>query len=235
MNGIKDMHYDYKQKINKIDSFKNRNFQVPEIDWKLNEALNIFIKMVAEPKFNQIAGFETSQRSIDSIRPLIVEELQITPSKTTVVDEVYSAILPVDYMHHLSSVGECKKGTCTAMIRTNIIQHDDKETMFYTSSFEWRELNILFSGNTIRCKSDGSFSIEKVYLTYIKLPKYIHNAADFIGGTYNLPNGIALSGIQECELPVDTLSEIVDIAVLITTGDLLSSYQLKQSKLQITN
>ena len=235
MATIKNMHYDFKQKLNKIDIFKNRNFQIPEIDWKLNEALNIFIKMVAFPKFNQIAGFETSQRSIDSIRPLIVEDTEIVPTKTSVIEDIYSAVLPNEYMHHLSSVGLCKKGTCIAKVRTTPIQHDDKENMFYSSSFEWRELNILFSGNTIRAKSDGTFVIEKVYLTYIKLPKYIHNAADYVGGTYNLPDGTSLSGFQDCELPVDTLSEIVDIAVLITTGDLLSSYQLKQSKLQITN
>lgn len=235
MSTIKNMHYDFKQKLNKIDSFKNRNFQIPEIDWKLNEALNIFIKMVAQPKFNQIAGFETSQRSIDSIRPLIIEEKEIVPVKTKVIDDIYSATLPIDYMHHLASTGLCKKNDCSAFIRTTPIQHDDKENIFYSSSFEWRELNILFSGNTIRFKSDGTFVIEKVYLTYIKLPKYIHNATDYIGGTYRLPDGTVLTGFQDCELPVDTLSEIVDIAVLITTGDLLSSYQLKQSKLQITN
>lgn len=234
MATIKDMHYDFKQKLNKVDSQKNRNLQIPEIDWKLNEALLLYVKMIAEPKYNQIAGLETSQRSIDSIRPLITEDFEIALTKAT-IGEIYVGNLPIDYMHHVSSYGVCTKGTCNANIRTNIIQHDDKENLFYSSSFEWRELNILFSGNTIRCKSDGTFSIGKVYLTYIKLPKYIHNAADYLGGTYVLPNGTALSGIQDCELPLDTLSEIVDLAVLITTGDLLSSFQVKQSKLQITN
>ena len=43
---IEDMHYDFKQKINKIDSQKYRNLRIPEIDWKLNEAQEIFIKTV---------------------------------------------------------------------------------------------------------------------------------------------------------------------------------------------
>jgi hypothetical protein len=34
----REMHYDFKQKLNKIDSQKHRNLKVPEIDWKLNEA-----------------------------------------------------------------------------------------------------------------------------------------------------------------------------------------------------
>ena len=38
---IREMHYDFKKKFNKIDSQKNRNLLVPEIDWSLNEAVNI--------------------------------------------------------------------------------------------------------------------------------------------------------------------------------------------------
>jgi len=40
----KEMHYDFKQKFNKIDSQKNKGLLVPEIDWLLNEALNFLLK-----------------------------------------------------------------------------------------------------------------------------------------------------------------------------------------------
>lgn len=232
-NTVRNMHYDYKQKLNKIDSQKNRNFQVPEIDWKINEALEIFIHQVVEPKYNQIAGFETSQRSIDSIRPLVVEKLEI--NATSLSADSYTITLPVDYMMHIASFGQCKKSACRKTIRTTPIQHGDKETVFHSSSFEWEDLNRMFSGDKIIIKTDGTFTVEKVFLSYIKLPKYVHTAVDFINSTYTLPDGTVLTGYQECELPVDTLREIVDIAVLITTGDLLSSYQLKQAKTQITN
>lgn len=232
-NTVRNMHYDFKQKINKIDSQKNRNFQVPEIDWKLNEALNIFIKMVASPKFNLMSGFETNQRSIDSIRALIVEDFELP---ATVVNATsYSVTLPDNYMTHISSTGICVKGGCTRAIRTTVIQHDDKPDVFHDSSFEWEDLNIMFSGNTIRILTDTTFVVQKVYLSYIKIPLFVHDAVDFIGSTYTLPDGTVLTGYQNCELPVDTLSEIVDLAVLITTGDLMSSYQLKQNKIQITN
>lgn len=231
-NTVRNMHYDYKQKLNKVDSSQNRNFQVPEIDWKLNEAQLVFVKMIAEPKFNPF-GLESSQRSIDSIRPLIIENLKLT--LTSVSSTVFSAALPQDYMIHLSSYGVCKKGTCTAQIRTNIIQHDDKETEFHSSNFEWRDLNIMFSGNAIMVKTDGTFTVEEVYMSYVKVPKFIHTAVDFIGSTYALPDGTVLTGYQECELPLDVHGEVVDLAVLITTGDLISTYQLKQAKTQITN
>lgn len=232
-NTVRNMHYDFKQKINKIDSQKNRNFQVPEIDWKLNEALDIFIKMVSDPKYNQVAGFETSQRSIDSIRPLIIEDFEL--AATAVNSKGYSVTLPENYRRHISSTGMCKKGECIRAIRTNIIQHDDKPDVFHSSSFEWEDLDIMFSGNTIRIITDSTFVVQKLYLSYIKIPSFIHSAVDYINSTYTLPDGTVLTGYQNCELPVDTLGEIVDIAVLITTGDLLSSYQLKQNKIQVTN
>jgi hypothetical protein len=232
-NTVRNMHYDFKQKLNKIDSQKNRNFQVPEIDWKINEALNVFIKMIANPKYNQVAGFETSQRSIDSIRPLVKEGFPINATAISATE--YAVTLPVDYMMHVASTGQCKKGECIRLIRTSPVQHDDKEDIFHSSSFEWNDLNIKFAGDKLLINSDGTFAIEKVFLTYIKLPKYVHTATDYIGGTYTLPDGTVLTGYQECELPVDTLSEIVDLAVLITTGDLLVNYQLKQAKTQITN
>lgn len=231
-NLTRNMHYDFKQKMNKVDSNQNRNLNVPEIDWKINEAILVFIKLNAIPKYNQILGLETSQRNTDNIRPLIIENKKLTLVKQA---SDYYAALPDDYMIHLSSYANCKKNTCLARIRTNIIQHDDKETEFYSSSFEWRDLNIMFSGNNILVKTDGTFTVEEVYLSYVKRPKYVHTAADYIGGSYTLPDGTVLTGYENCELPVDTYGEIVDLAVLITNGDLLSNYQVKQAKTQITN
>ena len=49
---VRGMHYDVKQKLNKVDSQQYRNLRVPEIDWKLNEAYEIFVKSVAEPRIN---------------------------------------------------------------------------------------------------------------------------------------------------------------------------------------
>ena len=44
----REMHYDFKQKLNKIDSQKYRDLIVPEIDWKLNEAQEVFVKVIEE-------------------------------------------------------------------------------------------------------------------------------------------------------------------------------------------
>ena len=59
----REMHYDFKQKLNKIDSQKYRNLLVPEIDWKLNEAQEVFVKIIAEPRLRSQLGFEINQRN----------------------------------------------------------------------------------------------------------------------------------------------------------------------------
>ena len=87
----------------------------------------------------------------------------------------------------------------------------------------------------IKLFTDGTFEIKEVRLNYIIKHAYIHNAQDFLPtGSYKLPSGQVLTGIQNCELPDQTHREIVDIAVLILTNNLeLPSYQFKQAKVNL--
>lgn len=238
LQNIQDMHYDFKQKLNKIDVEKYRNLRVPEIDWKLREAEEVFIKMIAEPRYRMALGFETSQRSIDDIKNIVVNftDLQAI-SAIKINDEQYYFVLPTDYMHYISSYVKCKKGSCTKKIRTHIRQHDDKfqESSFNRSSFEWEDVNGVFYEKGLKIFTDNSFEVESLILNYIRKPRMMHNAAAYMNGTYNLPDGTTLTGTVNSELPVSTYSEIVDIAVLITTGDLIPDYNVKQAKLGITN
>lgn len=233
---IRDIHYDYKQKLNKIDSQQYRNLRVPEIDWKINEATNIFIKLVAQPRIYNHLGFETSQRTIDDIRTIVISDTPLIPINNN--DNSYYVELPDDYMFYLSSKALITKDNCGTVYATCIVrQHDDRheESPFDSSSFEWREVNIRFYDKGIKIFTDGTFIIDTFYLNYIRKHPYIHNAQDYLpSGTYKLPNGQLLTGSQNIELPEHVHSEIVDIAVLITSGDLsMADYQLKQAKINL--
>ena len=57
---IQDMHYDFKKKLDKIDSQQNKNLLIPEIDWVLNEAQEMFVKIVAFPKKYEYLGLRKS-------------------------------------------------------------------------------------------------------------------------------------------------------------------------------
>ena len=56
---VEEMHYDFKLKFNKLDSQDYQNFQVPEIDWILNEAQWVFLKQrygLTNPKQTKYQG-----------------------------------------------------------------------------------------------------------------------------------------------------------------------------------
>ncbi len=240
---IREMHYDFKQKLNKIDSQKYRNLLVPEIDWKLNEAQEVFVKVVAEPRLKNGFGFEINQRTIDDIRTIVVNQSLDKKNCIPAIkfdEESYTVELPEDYWFHVSSEVFATKGNCKLVkLDTIVRQHDDrfKSSPFDNSSFEWREVNVRFFGNKIRVFTDKTFGINYLCLDYIKKPLKLHNAQDAQGGSYrDLGTGLVLTGSQDCELPAHTHREIVDLAVLITTGDLqISDYQIKQNKLKLTN
>lgn len=234
---IKDMHYDFKKKFNKIDSQENRNFSIPEIDWTLNEALEIFCKMIINPRLKSYLGFETSQRSVDDIRTLVVRPESDPNASINIINNIVS--LPNNYwIFRKADVIVEKPGCSPAKARFYFQQHDDEfeENSFSKSSFEWRHVNGVFFESGIKLYDDGTF-VNKIFnLVYIKKPNYIHNAEDFRNGQYKLPSGEILTGKVECQLPDHTHREIVDIAVLIASGEInTSDYQLKLQKLKLNN
>lgn len=224
---IKDMHYDFKKKLNKIDSQQNRNLLIPEIDWTLNEAIELFRKFIANPRSKSNLGFEINQRSIDDIRTLVVNDAVITVTSNL-------ATLPTDYVHYIKGWVSVDKSNCVNVkCKLKIRQHDDdfESNSFYNSSFEWRNVNGVFTQNTIKLYDDGTFTNKTLHLDYIKKHPYVHNAEDFRGGTYKLPSGTILTLTQDCILPEQTHREIVDIAVMIASGEInTSDYQIKEQK-----
>jgi hypothetical protein len=224
------MHYDFKTKLNKIDSQQYRNLRIPEIDWKLNEAQELFVKMVAKPRLSKVLGFETSQRSTDDIRTIVVNDYC-----SAVVNSI--GTLPTDYWHFLSGTTLMDKGQCIGFPATLKIRQQDDEfenSPFDCSSFEWREVNAVFYEMGLKLYNDGTFINKSLCINYIKKLDYIHNAEDFRSGTYKLPSGTVLTGSENCVLPEHTHREIVDIAVLLATGEMqLPDFQAKQAKVNL--
>jgi hypothetical protein len=224
----REMHYDFKQKFNKIDSQKNKGLLVPEIDWLLNEAAELFVKKVAQPKVNVGLGFEMSQRMIEDIKTIVVGGTWLP-----VVNNVIT--LPANYNYFVRcrvklSKGNCKgkEGVLSVEAHNNLFE----ESQFYKSSFEWREVNAVYESQGLQAFTDGTFTIDEAKLSYIRKMAYMHNAQDFGTSGYNHPSGVTLTGTVNCDLPEHTHREIVDIAVMLAASEVQTSdLQSKISKL----
>ncbi len=227
---IEQQHYDFKMKLNKIDSQQYRNLIIPQVDWILNEAQELFVKMISNPRLATQYGYEIGTRTLMDIRTVVVEDEEVL-----VVNNV--AILPEKFWIYVSSYCRMKKGDCEKdSLKTYIKQHEEdfENNSFDKSSFTWKIINGIFNEDGIKLFSED-FEILKFYLSYIKKLRYIHNAKDFRGGTYTIPGeSIPLQGSVNCELPESTHREIVDIAVLLATGQLqIPDYQIKKDKLSL--
>jgi len=224
---IKEMHYDFKKKFNKIDSQKYKNLLIPEIDWTLNEAQELFVKMAVKPRMKSYFGFEIDQEMVSDIKPLIVngQGLDITANIVT---------LPLDYWYAISAEVAMTKDTCTDVRgKFYIKQYDDD---YSKSSFEWRTVYGDFFSDGIKLYDDETFTNTKFYLDYIKKLKWIDDAEDFRSGSYILPSGDELHGFENCILPEHTHRKIVDIAVLLAAGEIQApDYQVKLNKIRLDN
>ena len=245
---VEEMHYEVKLKLNKVDSQDYENLIVPEIDWYLNEAQDIFIKQRYGISNNKRSGFEASQKRIDDLREIVVKG-QIIPFSTSSADlNAFEACLPANYMFYVRSRLDIEKEGCgekTAVSAVQI-QHDDLNEVlndpFYSPSFEWEEVPIVFMDSSLElCNngsvlgySDGSFTLNNLRLDYLRHPLRISWANGMGTGGYIYPNGVTAVGLQNCELAEHTHHEIVDLAVMIASGDLdHPNFQMKMLKTQL--
>lgn len=231
---VEQMHYQFKLEYNKIDSEQHKNLLVPEIDYYLNLGQNLFIKMIAEPRFKNQFGFETSKRSTNDIKNIVVNDDKLK-NPVTITDNVME--LPENYLYFLKGKVRAENERCgTKIVKMVLQQHDDtfENRPFYKSSFLWGKVNILFSEKGIEFYPKD-FECKEAYISYIRKPKYIHYAEGFGSNGYNIGD-IGLTGKQNCELFPDTHNEIISLAVLLAASDSENpNYKLKIDKLRLFN
>jgi hypothetical protein len=223
---IQELHYDFKIKVDKIDSLQEANFKPWEIDWILNLAIDTFVD-------NVYSDFEKNQSSIDDLIILVVKSPAIQPAITPsqISTGIYEA--PLDnliypYEHLIRCTADVIKDNCPSKnIVAKPIQHDDLSLLLRDAhnepSYEWQSLpytngkgtNLSNQVGSIYLYTNGNFTITKVYPEYIKRPAYVHI------GTYTNLQGSAT--LTECDLPEQSHRKIVDMAVLITKSGILES------------
>lgn len=228
MYSIKDLHFGFRRRANKVESLQNRNFFVEQIDDYLNEALKTYMREVSK-----LAEYD--QTRIDELRQLIKSDVLISP---VTYDKYVQGTLPTDYYRLLKKYALATSPTCEGTKRMKLfsVQADDEENLLtdalYKPSFEWGETACRLIGNDIRVWTNDEFGIVQIGLDYISTHPRLGNPEDSRNGAYNLPNGSAAS---QQDLILDSTNQpecIMDIAVLSAYMDIGDpAYQVKLQKI----
>jgi len=245
---IQEAHYDFKTKLDKVDSLKKRNFLTHEIDWILNEAQLMFLKTRSDQNNVNRTGFETTSKRKTDLRTLQIKSPGRQPGLVPVLAQVDVYELPIDNFEYkcfklTNLTVKAEKNDCTKLIYdVKAVQHDDLNEYlrrdFYKPSFNWSRIiyvegsgSVPSSTGSIYLYTDG-FNIIEVYPEYLKLPEKVWF------GNYNSLDGQYLANIDSpvsFEFPEAVHNEIVDLAVAECSRIIEhpTFYQLKQQKFQL--
>ena len=213
MIAVHDLVYEFKLMLNKVNRQDNVDVPIEDILVYLNRAQLAWIKTKINPNNIYKAGYDSIRKRIDDLQRLKVDNLALTPVKTN--DLLYlgfdcSIDSLKDYMFYLSSYAVAKKKKCEETITIDLVKHGDLSTRYldanFSPSFEWRTTLATLGDNKLTVYSGENFSIQKVFLTYLRYPKVI----DMEG--YTKLDGTNSVDV-DCELPEYAKPDIVDLAV----------------------
>lgn len=225
---LREIHYEIKFKLDKVDSLSEKNFQDWEIDWAVNEAQKVLMKQRYGLTNLYRTGFEGNQKRYDDLRTLQIKSpTNLQPAVVPVRQQgdfyefkISDFAFPYYFLTRIH--GEGTKGNCTKVIRgLDATQHDDLndalKNPLYKPDFNWGVALVTFgrsdeatdSEGSIYIYTDGTFSIDSIYPEYLKSPNKVWI------GTYDSLDGSNTVGdpTVECDLPEHLQNEMIDLAV----------------------
>lgn len=218
MATIDEMHIDFEQRLDKVQSNALAEFTIEEIDAFLNTAQLMFVKK--RYGYNNIynQGFEESQKRIDDIRELVLTHTFTNPTTVNYEEEdIYRLDISqsvTDYMFYIRGRVTVKEPECSPTTNSiKIVQQDDLEkvkTDPFNKPKPTNSVGYFEDGDIFIVPGKGTVTQGKV--TYVKYPAtMIHSQLN--GGPVN------------CELALHTHDEIVELSVMLALNQIESPRQ----------
>lgn len=220
----REMQSAFELEINKYDSELMLESHV--IFYWLNESQTRYFKTRYSGINPKQEGFEQSQKRIDDLRTLIVEEsINTTAGSLPDKPNSFIAILPVNYVFTVGEEAVIQYGIPGSLniLRTEVcpITSDtysrEVENPFgkHRLHYEKAKPLRLSKGNIVELITDGTYTVNSYFLRYIKMPLIIE-----LGG-------------PDCELPEHSHTEIVTNAVSMVLENLGDQrYQSNKTEVQ---
>ncbi len=214
MISVDSLLYKIDLKLNKLATSIHQSIQLEDKILALNEAQIRLIKSKVHDLPNRPMGLDSSRKKYEDVQILMEIEKPITVTKDSKSKtNRWFSVVPTDpkYMFFVDAFILAEKLDCkNRRVDLRIVKHSDITTYLnnthYKPSFEYQETLATISKDKIEIYTDGTFTPEKTYLSYIRYPQKI----DYTG--YEDFNGVP-SIRQDCELADYLEDELVDLAV----------------------
>lgn len=205
---IAQMHTAVKEELDKTSALELPAFEPEEIDAWLNRAIRKFVKTRYSGINSKGQSFEQTQKRIDDLRTLIGFYTNSSLTTSTNYPNAYTAslssILSTIPYYWFALSEEAEITVDLVAERVNIVECSlDKYAQKMQDPYSEHILHYgtakplrLFSGTNVDLISDGTYSVTKYYLTYLKKPAEVASTGTPVN----------------CDLPEHTHDEIVKIA-----------------------
>lgn len=215
---IQTMQLEFRQASDKLESSVLSDLLPENIDYLLNEAISRYVKM-------NYLEYEKTGKDFTDIRTLVVTHYPAVSINTnevntyildlsTIYTDEANTILSTDlFWFYIRGRVKTNKTNCNSQyVFYRVYQHDDIDQVLL-NPFKKPILTdpvAYIEGNNFMLLTDGTFTIDKSKVTYIKKPAEVR-----YGSLYPTP----VSNI-DCDLPESTHKEIVALAVNIGLEEL---------------
>lgn len=215
---ILTLSYELDQRLNKLSTF---NHQVIQLEDKVIALNNAQIKLLK----NKISGNNVYSLGLDAFKKryqdlqFLIENAEDHSFKPTEKDKnlhkwVFDThSLTPHFMFYIDSYLLATKGECknrVIYVNSELVKHADINLLLtntnYTPSFEYQETFADISSDEIHYYTDGTWTINKGFVSYIRYPKDM----DIAG--YEHFDGAASTNV-DCEFEDYLKNEILDYAV----------------------
>lgn len=239
---VDSLLYKIDQKLNKLSTNEHQAIQKEDKILALNEAQIKLIKQKVDGQPTPSGmGLDAFRKRYEDLQNLI-EEYNRKPLSLEEVDKNLNqwtaslSELSPKYLFYIDSYILADKGRCKnrkISINSDLAKHGDIQLLLsnvhYKPSFEYQETFNTIVSDKINIYTDGTFIPTKIYISYLRYPKYIDKA-----GYIKLDGNESTD--QDCELADYLEDELVDLAAqdLAEYTENTSSVQSAQFRIQTT-
>ena len=230
---VDSLLYKIDQKLNKLSTNEHQQINLEDKILALNEAQIKLIKQKVDGQ-NTISGLglDAFKKRYEDLQSLVItynnQPLDLAIKNAELNQWAANIhLLTPKYMFYIDSYVLADKGRCVdrkIWINRDLAKHGDVSLILnnthYKPSFEYQETFNFLSSDEISIFTDGTFIPSKIYISYMRYPKYINKTG------YIMLDGLP-SFDEDCELETYLEDELLDITV-----QSLAMYTENQSAVQ---